>query len=219
MEDLWCGSGAPSCTPPRQNLKHQSMNLSSSRSAAATLSALCPNNHHAGLAQRYQAVRDQSTALVAPLSAEDCQLQSMPDASPAKWHLAHTTWFFETMVLEQFEPGFQPFDPGFRRLFNSYYNGVGEQFPRHLRGQISRPALQQVLDYRQSVDERIQQCLQGRPEDAELLHWITLGLEHEQQHQELLLTDIQHALSHNPARPAYANAGRWPRWQRKRTPG
>ena len=93
----------------------------------------------------YAAVRAQSIALIAPLSAEDCQLQSMPDASPSKWHLAHTTWFFETFLLERFEPDFRPFDAAFRVLFNSYYQGVGAQHPRAQRGLLSRPTLEEVL--------------------------------------------------------------------------
>ena len=157
------------------------------------------------LAQRFQQVRDQTERLTAPLSAEDCQLQSMPDASPAKWHLAHVTWFFETFILERLEPGFKPFDGSFRVLFNSYYNGVGEQYPRPQRGLISRPSLQDVLAYRTQVNERVLALLAAPgAHSGKLAQLITLGLQHEQQHQELLLTDIQHALSFNPQRPAYA---------------
>ncbi|UUZ64296.1 ergothioneine biosynthesis protein EgtB [Polaromonas sp. P1-6] len=163
------------------------------------------------LEQRFQWVRGQTELLAKPLSAEDCQLQSMPDASPAKWHLAHQTWFFETFVLERFEPSFKPFDAGFRVLFNSYYNGVGNQYPRPKRGLISRPSLQEVLAYRAQINERVLNVLAAektnQDEDA-LAQLITLGLHHEQQHQELLLTDIKHALSFNPGRPAYAK--RWP---------
>ena len=162
------------------------------------------------LAQRFQAVRAQTERLIEPLSAEDCQLQSMPDASPAKWHLAHITWFFETFVLERFEPGFKPFDAGFRVLFNSYYNGVGDKYPRPKRGLISRPSLPQVLAYRRQVNARVLDVIAsaGEADRLQLAQLIKLGLHHEQQHQELLLTDIQHALSFNPQRPAYA--GRWP---------
>ena len=162
------------------------------------------------LAQRFEQVRAQTERLVQPLSAEDCQLQSMPDASPAKWHLAHLTWFFETFVLERFEAGFQPFDGSFRVLFNSYYNGVGDKYPRPRRGLISRPSLQEVLAYRAQVNQRVLEVI-SRTDKAnriELAQLIALGLHHEQQHQELLLTDIQHALSFNPQRPAYAQ--RWP---------
>ena len=162
------------------------------------------------LAQRFQQVRAQTERLIEPLSTEDCQLQSMPDASPAKWHLAHLTWFFETFVLERFEERFQPFDASFRRLFNSYYNGVGDKYPRSQRGLISRPSLQDVLEYRAQVNQRVTEVL-STTRDAqapELAELIELGLHHEQQHQELLLTDIQHALSFNPQSPAYAR--RWP---------
>ncbi len=171
---------------------------------------------HAGapltdLAARFQQVRGQTELLARPLSAEDCQLQSMPDASPAKWHLAHLTWFFETFVLERFEPGFKAFDASFRVLFNSYYNGVGDKYPRPRRGLISRPSLQEVLAYRAQVNERVLNLLAAEktnPHEDELAQLITLGLHHEQQHQELLLTDIKHALSFIPGRPAYAR--RWP---------
>ena len=162
------------------------------------------------LAHRFQQVRRQSEALVQPLSAEDCQLQSMPQASPAKWHLAHLTWFFETFVLEKFESSFQPFDTRFRILFNSYYQGIGDQSPRARRGLISHPTLQEVLAYRAQVNERVL-CLLENPHNAiqrELAQGVELGLQHEQQHQELLLTDIKHALSFNPQRSAYAK--RWP---------
>jgi len=162
------------------------------------------------LAQRFQQVRAQTERLIEPLSAEDCQLQSMPDTSPAKWHLAHITWFFETFVLERFEPGFKPFDGSFRVLFNSYYNGVGDKYPRPRRGLISRPSLQEVLAYRHQVNARTLKVMSstGNADRVELAQLIELGLQHEQQHQELLLTDIQHALSFNPQRPAYAQ--RWP---------
>jgi ergothioneine biosynthesis protein EgtB len=166
------------------------------------------------LAVRFMAIRAQTEALIKPLSPEDCQLQSMPDASPAKWHLAHLTWFFETFILERFEPGFKPFDTGFRVLFNSYYNGVGDKYPRPKRGLISRPSLEEVLAYRAQVNQRMLEVIAqvNAVGDAvqlkELAGLVSLGLHHEQQHQELLLTDIKHALSFNPARPAYAS--HWP---------
>jgi ergothioneine biosynthesis protein EgtB len=160
------------------------------------------------LAAAYGAIRQTTLALVAPLSAEDCQVQSMPDASPAKWHLAHTTWFFETFVLEPNEPGFRPFDASFRVLFNSYYQGIGEMHPRPRRGLITRPTLVEVKQYRAAVDERVLRLLASRAGDAALAGLVALGLHHEQQHQELLLTDIKHALSFNPAHAAYAR--RWP---------
>ena len=166
------------------------------------------------LADRFSAVRQQTEDLIRPLSAEDCQLQSMPDASPAKWHLAHLTWFFETFVLERYEADFKPFDASFRVLFNSYYNGVGDKYPRPQRGLISRPSLQEVLTYRAQVNQRMLETIDrvkahaSGSDQRELHELVTLGLHHEQQHQELLLTDIKHALSFNPARPAYAR--RWP---------
>ncbi|MFY3384979.1 ergothioneine biosynthesis protein EgtB [Paracidovorax sp. MALMAid1276] len=158
-----------------------------------------PNDLHA----RYTVVRKRSRALAAPLSAEDCAAQSMPDASPVKWHLAHTTWFFETFVLEPNEPGFAPFHPAFRVLFNSYYNGVGAKHPRPERGLLTRPALSEVLDYRANVDARMARLLPGVLHDAAVCALVELGLQHEQQHQELMLTDILHLLSRNPLWPAY----------------
>ena len=150
----------------------------------------------------YRRVRATTLALVEPLSAEDCCAQSMPDASPAKWHLAHTAWFFETFVLEQFEPQFAAFDPAFRVLFNSYYDGVGARHPRPQRGLLTRPDLETVLRYRAQVDQRMGHLL-GESDDARLLALVELGLQHEQQHQELILTDIKHLLSCNPLWPAY----------------
>jgi ergothioneine biosynthesis protein EgtB len=152
----------------------------------------------------YDRVRAQTLALAAPLSAEDCGLQSMPDASPVKWHLAHTSWFFETFVLEPGLPRFAPYREEFRVLFNSYYVTVGERHPRPERGMLSRPSLDEVLAYRASVDERMQAFAAQHPERAaRLADMIELGVHHEQQHQELILTDAKHALSRNPLLPAY----------------
>ena len=120
------------------------------------------------VASRYKTVRQQSEALAKPLSAEDCQLQSMPDASPTKWHLAHLTWFFETFILEKYESNFKPFDASFRVLFNSYYNGVGDKHLRAQRGLISRPTLCDVLAYRQAIDERVLMLLAAQPHDSGL---------------------------------------------------
>ena len=156
----------------------------------------------ADLLTRFRTVRQHTLALVAPFSPEDCQLQSMPDASPAKWHLAHTTWFFETMVLEAAEPNFAPFDAHFRVLFNSYYQGVGAAHARTERGLISRPTLAEVMNYRAQVDERMQRLLAHGSPAASVQQLVALGLQHEQQHQELLLTDMQHALSRHPQWPA-----------------
>ncbi len=157
---------------------------------------------------RYASVRAATLALAAPLSDEDCAIQSMPDASPVKWHLAHTSWFFETFVLEPHLRGYRAFNPAFRVLFNSYYNAVGDRHPRPQRGLISRPSRAEVVAYRQHVDTSMQALLQ-RPEainDATMA-LVSLGLNHEQQHQELILTDTLHMLSCNPLEPAYARAG------------
>ena len=155
------------------------------------------------LTEHYRFVRGQSLALVVPLSAEDCCVQSMPDASPAKWHLGHTTWFFETFILEALEERFQPFDAAFRVLFNSYYKRIGEQHPRAQRGALTRPGLDHVLAYRADVDKRMEALL-GSEVAADLDRLVELGLHHEQQHQELLITDIKHLLWLNPLYPAYA---------------
>ena len=150
----------------------------------------------------YGRIRAATLALTAPLSAEDCALQSMPDASPAKWHLAHTTWFFETFVLEPHAAGYRSFDSAYRYLFNSYYNAVGGRHPRPERGMLSRPSLDEILAYRRHVDEAV---LAANDLPAGL---IELGLHHEQQHQELILTDLKHLLSRNPLKPVYRR--QWP---------
>ncbi|WP_340314406.1 ergothioneine biosynthesis protein EgtB [Rhizorhabdus argentea] len=162
-------------------------------------------NAGAGFEQRYRAVRAATEALTAPLSAEDCQVQSMPDASPTKWHLAHTSWFFETFLLAPLLPGYQCRDPAYALLFNSYYVGVGERFPRPQRGMLSRPSLKEVHDYRRHVDAAMIQ-LMARVPATSWCDLVELGLNHEQQHQELILMDIQHALSLNPLQPAYRPA-------------
>ena len=160
------------------------------------------------LAGRLQSVREHSLALAAPLSAEDQQAQSMPDASPTKWHIGHTSWFFEAVVLQRFAPAYRTFDERFARLFNSYYESLGARHPRPQRGLLTRPSLEEVLAYRRHVDEALQELARGADEDT----WrqagplIELGLHHEQQHQELILTDILHLLSLNPLSPAYAPA-------------
>ncbi len=160
------------------------------------------------LLQRYGAVRRQSLALAAPLSAEDAVAQSMPDASPVKWHLAHTTWFFETFVLAEFVRGYVPVHPRFAFLFNSYYEEVGARHPRPQRGLLTRPSLDEVLDYRRAIDERVAALLEAPGRDATIHARIELGLQHEQQHQELILTDVLHLLSCNPLRPAYREGAR-----------
>jgi ergothioneine biosynthesis protein EgtB len=147
---------------------------------------------------RYYTVRKRTVELCEPLSAEDQQLQPMPDASPTKWHLAHTTWFFEAFVL-----GGATFDPAFEYLFNSYYEAVGPRVERARRGMLSRPGLDRVLAYREDVDRRIGSALAEGRLTADALARLELGLHHEQQHQELILTDIKYALGTQPLRPAY----------------
>jgi len=143
-------------------------------------------------------------ALCAPLSAEDAQAQSMPDASPAKWHLAHTTWFFETFVLAPGMPSYQCFDSHFQVLFNSYYNSVGPQHPRPKRGLLSRPTLEQVIEYRHAVDSAMAQLADAGDEPWQrLAAAIEIGINHEQQHQELLLTDIKHLFFCSSLYPVY----------------
>jgi ergothioneine biosynthesis protein EgtB len=150
------------------------------------------------LAQAFAKVRAHSEALAAPLSAEDCAIQSMPEASPVKWHLAHTSWFFETVILSRLA-GYVPFDPRFAYLFNSYYEALGPRHPRPRRGLLTRPSLDEVLAYRAHVDAAMAKAC----DDEMLADPITLGLHHEQQHQELILTDIKHAFFSNPLLPAY----------------
>ena len=167
-----------------------------------------PNSATPGIASRqemYRAVRRTTEQLAAPLSAEDCALQSMPDASPTKWHLAHTSWFFETFLLEPSLRAYRAFHPQFRVLFNSYYNAVGDKHPRPERGMLSRPSLEEVYAYRRHVDAAMLDWL-ARSHADQALGLFTLGLNHEQQHQELILMDIKHLLSRNPLHPAYSRA-------------
>lgn len=164
-------------------------------------------NHDLGtrtksLAARYRQTRKFSESIAGPLSAEDCAIQTMPDVSPTRWHLAHTTWFFETFLLAN-NDAYRRFDESFEYLFNSYYNSVGEQFPRDRRGEISRPGLEATLDYRQHVDQHIQRMLDDEQLATELHDVLELGLNHEQQHQELMLTDMKHVLAANPLFPSY----------------
>ncbi|MDB5677422.1 ergothioneine biosynthesis protein EgtB [Sphingomonas bacterium] len=158
------------------------------------------------LASRLADVRALSVALVAPLSDADASVQSMPDASPAKWHLAHTTWFFETFVLRDFVPGYALHDERFPFLFNSYYEAEGRRHARDRRGMITRPSLDEVLAYRAHVDAALADAMPTLPEAAREL--IRLGCHHEEQHQELLLTDLLHLMSENPIEPAIWPGGR-----------
>jgi ergothioneine biosynthesis protein EgtB len=156
------------------------------------------------LTLRFQAVRQASEDLIAGLSPEDCTAQSMTDASPAKWHLAHTSWFFETFVLERAARGYRHFRPLYRYLFNSYYNTVGAQYPRPNRGLVTRPGLAEVLAYRRHVNEQmLLQLESGTVRDQGLAGVVEVGLHHEQQHQELILTDLKHLFSFNPLHPVY----------------
>jgi ergothioneine biosynthesis protein EgtB len=153
----------------------------------------------------YRAVRQTTERLARPLGPEDCQVQSMADASPVKWHLAHTSWFFETFVLQPQVSGYKAFHPSFGYLFNSYYNAVGDRIARPRRGLITRPTLEEVYAYRSAIDGAILAYLDevGTALPATVAAVIELGIQHEQQHQELILTDIKHALAQNPLRPAY----------------
>lgn len=159
------------------------------------------------LASRYRDVRALTLALTQSLSAEDQCIQSMPDASPSKWHMAHTTWFFEVVVLRAHVQDYRPFDPRYFHLFNSYYESLGSRHPRPQRGMLSRPSLEEVLRYRAHVDAAMLALLEGdQSTGAGWVPLVELGLNHEQQHQELLLTDIKHAFSLNPLLPAWGKA-------------
>jgi ergothioneine biosynthesis protein EgtB len=156
----------------------------------------------ASLLPRYRDVRAQSLALCRPLTPEDMMVQSCDEASPAKWHLAHTTWFFETFLLTPFAPCYTAFHPDFLWLFNSYYNSISDQPQKKLRASFSRPSIDEILAYREHVDGAMAQLIEaGLEEEAE--RRLVLGLNHEQQHQELLVTDIKHAFWSNPLHPAY----------------
>lgn len=157
---------------------------------------------HNQLQQDYQVVRGLSEALAEPLSEADVQIQSMEDASPTKWHLAHTTWFFETLILKPYYPDYKEFHPSYGYLFNSYYNGIGQQYRRADRGMISRPTLAEVHEYRKYVDTHILDLL-SRAQNQPFKDILILGLHHEHQHQELMLTDIKHAFFQNPLFPEY----------------
>ena len=161
-------------------------------------SARTPN----ALGERLFATRRLTLDLAAPLSDADASIQPFPDASPAKWHLAHTTWFFETFILRDYVAGYRTFDDRFAFLFNSYYEAEGERHARPKRGMLSRPSLDEVRSWRSSVDEALERALPGLSPDA--LELVELGINHEQQHQELLLTDVLATFAENPIEPAYA---------------
>jgi ergothioneine biosynthesis protein EgtB len=155
------------------------------------------------LLARFREVRAATERLAAPLSPEDCQVQSMPDVSPTKWHLAHVSWFFETFLLVPHLRGYEAFDPAYAELFNSYYVGIGDRYPRPQRGLLSRPSLEEIMAFRRHVDAAMERLL-ALPAAEGLAHLIELGLQHEQQHQELILMDIKHVLFCNPTAPVYA---------------
>jgi ergothioneine biosynthesis protein EgtB len=157
------------------------------------------------LAEVYRAVRGRTIEICAPLAIEDYGIQSMPDVSPPKWHLAHVTWFFENFLLRPFCAAYRPFHPAYGYLFNSYYETVGPFFPRQHRGLLARPTVDEVYRYREHIDLRMCELIETAPaaQWPEVAARATLGLHHEQQHQELLLTDIKHAFAFNPLRPAY----------------
>ncbi|NDY96153.1 ergothioneine biosynthesis protein EgtB [Wenzhouxiangella limi] len=157
------------------------------------------------LVRQFCQVRQTTERMVAGLSPEDQNLQSMPDASPLKWHRAHTTWFFETFLLKPHDPGYQPVNEHYAYLFNSYYNGIGQQYPRAHRSLMSRPDSDEVGSYREQVNDAVIRLLESAPVNklAEIAATVVLGLNHEQQHQELMVTDLKHALSFNPMAPAW----------------
>jgi ergothioneine biosynthesis protein EgtB len=164
------------------------------------------------LVEAFLAVREETERRAAPLSPEDQLIQSMPDASPAKWHRAHTTWFFEQFLLGQHCPGYVPFHPDYAFLFNSYYVSVGPRHARHERGHITRPGAEEITAYRRHVDAAVAKFFRSAPEDVlkRIAPLVEVGLNHEQQHQELMLTDILHAFAENPIPPAYDPAWRFP---------
>src|SRR5437762_8404575 len=162
------------------------------------------------LCARFRDVRDFSKLLTRDLEAEDCVVQSMPDVSPTKWHLAHTTWFFETFILKKFVAGYCTEIPEYAYLFNSYYNAAGDMHRRDLRGLISRPTVSQAHRYRASVDSHIDDLLSNPDESLldEMEAILVLGFHHEQQHQELLITDIKHVFAQNPLYPVFRQRNR-----------
>jgi ergothioneine biosynthesis protein EgtB len=169
--------------------------------------AVRPSSEPSGIVGFYASVRQSSESLCELLSDADATVQSMPDASPAKWHMAHTSWFFETMVLRPNLPGYRVFDESFNFLFNSYYETIGARHPRPKRGILTRPSLEMILAYRAHVDAGVERLLE-RETSTSVVELLELGCHHEQQHQELLLTDILHLFSQNPLQPAYKNPER-----------
>jgi len=175
------------------------------RSGTQSLRKQAVSGHRAVLIADYRRVRQRSHDICAPLETEDYVIQTFQDVSPPKWHLAHTAWFFETFLLAPFQPDYQPFHPQFAYLFNSYYETVGTFWPRPQRGLLARPTVGEIYEYRAYVDEAMATLLENVNESVwgDVQARVTLGLNHEQQHQELLLTDIKHIFAHNPLRPVY----------------
>jgi ergothioneine biosynthesis protein EgtB len=173
--------------------------------ASLTLEPHAEDTHRQALRARFQEIREFSESLCAPLAVEDYVVQSMPDCSPTKWHLAHVSWFFETFLLKPNVASYQSPDADYVYLFNSYYNAVGDKYPRPRRGLISRPTVEAVYRYRAHVDEHVLDLLEccDNADFGKISPIVTLGINHEQQHQELILTDLKHMLSHNPLHPVY----------------
>jgi ergothioneine biosynthesis protein EgtB len=188
------------------------------KSAPAALAAVGPSlfsdsgSLAQDLAEAFLAVRHETERRASPLSAEDQLIQSMPDASPTKWHRAHTTWFFEQFLLGEHWPGYRPFHPDYAFLFNSYYVSAGPRHARHQRGHLTRPGADEITAYRRHVDAAVVKFLHELPDDklAAIAALVEVGLNHEQQHQELMLTDILHAFAQNPVSPAYDGKWRFP---------
>ncbi len=179
----------------------QSLAQATAHTAAQTTTQTATQTAAALLA-RFRSVRGATSAFIAPLTPEDMMVQSSAEASPVKWHIAHTSWFFETFVLSEFVDGYVAFNPDFRWLFNSYYKALGEMPEKKLRASFSRPPLDEILAYRAHVDAAIGRLLEATSEE-EVLRRVALGLEHEQQHLELAATDIKHAFYTNPLQPSY----------------
>ncbi|NOK61493.1 MAG: ergothioneine biosynthesis protein EgtB [Chloroflexi bacterium AL-W] len=182
-----------------------SMNVAMSRTVEPSLVSKMSDSEFASLVERYQSIRRFTEQICEPLVTEDYIIQSMPDVSPTKWHIAHTSWFFETFILSEAYPKYRSPNPQYGYLFNSYYVAAGQRHCRPKRGLLSRPTVQDVYNYRAHVDQHMLELLE-RLDGAQLQRWapvVEIGLHHEQQHQELMLTDIKHNLSINPLRPAY----------------
>jgi ergothioneine biosynthesis protein EgtB len=173
---------------------------------ATVIAKTAPSPEPEPLAARYRRVRDASQTLAAPLAPEDQVVQTIPEVSPTKWHLAHVTWFFEQFCLLEYVRGYRAYDDAYLHLFNSYYYTVGQMYRRAHRGLLSRPTVDDIRAYREHVDEAMLALIGERHDDAHFAFLVTLGLNHEQQHQELLLTDIKHVFFTNPLGPAYRPA-------------